>query len=187
MVKKTASSPFFFKNCVLAAPEVIFFLCSAMRRTKKNSSSWSLKYEKSGKLAFKISVWVKKSKISFSNQKMRACAIGGEFFSWCTQKMRKWKFFVLVRIRIETKFLKYEKSEKLTFEFLIWVENFTFKFFQKNECLCHRRYFFLDTTERCAKENFLSWLESELKKTCLQSTKKVKKTAVFRLILPFSR
>ena len=50
-------------------------------------------------------------------KRMCACAGGGKFFS-------SHIFLKLVRIRIkQSKSLKYEKSEKQTFEISIWVKN----------------------------------------------------------------
>ena len=44
----------------------------------------------------------------------------------------------------------------------------------------------LDDTKRCAKENYLSWSEAEMKNNSMKYAKS-ENTAVFRLILQLSR
>ena len=58
-----------------------------------------------------------------------ACMHHWLYFSGNKQKMCKNKFFELIKIGIEKKFLKFEENEKLTFEKSIWVKKWKFNSF----------------------------------------------------------
>ena len=72
---------------MIAPQELIFFLVTTKRCVKDSFFKWlelhsknkSLKYEKSEKQTFEISIWVKKRQNYFV-QKLRACARGGKLF-----------------------------------------------------------------------------------------------------------
>ena len=68
-----------------------------------------------------------------------------------------------------------EKSKKQTFEISISFKKIYKFFFSKNACLRQRRkFFFLDTTKRCANESSLSWSMSDFKNKFMKYEKKWK-------------
>ena len=77
------------------------------------------------------------------------------FFSY-NEKIRKGKFFKLVRIRFKKQ--AFEIENKMN-EILILVKNGKIVFF--NACLCNRTYFFLNTIKKCAKPKYLKYKKSE--------------------------
>ena len=98
-----------------------------------------LKYGKSKKQNFEVSIPVEKGKII--KKKPRVCIQENDFFSSssiqiCENKITSgWQ-----EPNLKNKSLIYIKSEKQTFEILIWVKEGDF--FLKITCLRQRRYFF---------------------------------------------
>ena len=62
---------------------------------------------------------------------MRTCARGYNFFSGYDENIREKKFIKLVKSNLKNKSLKYEKSEKLTFEVSNLVKKVKTSFFHK--------------------------------------------------------
>ena len=81
---------------------------SLLESNLKKSFSSTKKIEKTNVWSLDLCRKIKDS----CSQKMHARAEGGKFFSGYYQKMLKGKFFILVTIHHETKFLKSAKLEK---------------------------------------------------------------------------
>ena len=83
---------------------------------------------------------------------MHACALVGNFFSGYYQKMRKVKFYKLLGSRFEKQVLKYEKSDKQTFEISFRLKK--------------RSKLFSSCNQTMRNESYLRWSKSHLKHKC---------------------
>ena len=61
------------------------------------------------------------------------------------------EFFDIVKVRNKKKSVKYEKSEKLTFEISIWINKWQIPFFQHLYDCVTGGEFFIGASKRCAK------------------------------------
>ena len=104
---------------------------------------------------------------------MCARTIGDNFFSRLSQTMCKKEFFKLIKSGFKNNPLKYENSEKLSFEISFWVKNGKLILFKKF-VLAPKEVIFLNAQPKYAQRRILQVDQNNIGKTSLRTTQRVK-------------